>query len=336
MSWLRRWVAFWDQRETAESLALVRILLPAVVLWDLYQAHRLHLVEVLWAPIEEGGLGPASHAEPLIWLYRHYGASVQSAHWLFALTLASALLLMVGLFSRASALALLLCYAQLEALSPDADRGIDTLLRDVLCILVFARAGATMSLDALLWRRKFFTDTLVPAWPRLLIIAQLIVLYFFAGLAKDAASWSWGGGYVALFYVLHEPHHIRFVIPHDALVFAYPLTQLGTLSTVLWERCSVFLPLLKWLRNTRERGTRWHRWANRLHLLELWVGTGVFFHLMLAALLALGIFPWGCLALYPALARPETLRRWAGRRAAGQRAGSKHGDVEHSVDTLAT
>jgi hypothetical protein len=311
MSWRMRWVAFWDQRETAESLALVRILLSAVVLWDLYQVWRLDLIRVLWAPIEEGGLGPASHGEPVIWFYQHYGATISSTYWLYGATLAAALLLLLGLFSRASALALLLAYAQLEALSPDADRGIDTLMRDVLCILVFSRAGATLSLDALLWQKKFFSERLVPAWPRFLIIAQLILLYLFAGLAKDAASWSWDGGYVALFYVLHEPHHIRFVIPHEALVVAYPLTQLGTLSTVLWERSAIFLPLLKWLRNTRERDTRWHRWANRLRLLEVWVCTGVFFHLMLAVLLALGIFPWGCLALYPALAKPGTLRRWA-------------------------
>ncbi|HEX5656417.1 MAG TPA: HTTM domain-containing protein, partial [Polyangiales bacterium] len=291
--------------------ALVRILLGAVVLWDLYTVGRLHLVQVLWAPVEEGGLGPASYSEPLIWFYQRYGVTTHTTYWLYGLTLAAAAMLMLGLFSRFSALALLLLYAQLETLSPDADRGIDTLLRDVMCILVFSRAGATMSLDALLWQKKFFSDRLVPAWPRFLIIAQLVILYFFAGLAKDAASWSWGGGYVALFYVLHEPHHIRFVIPHEALVIAYPLTQMGTLTTVLWERCSIFVPLLKWLRNTRERDTKWHRWANKLRLLEVWVSTGIFFHLMLALLLALGIFPWGCLALYPALARPDTLRRWA-------------------------
>jgi hypothetical protein len=309
----RRWVSFWDTREYADSLALVRILLPMVILWDLADAWRLDLIRALWAPVEEGGFGPASVGEPLIWFYRTYGATLQSTHWLFGLTVASAVMLMLGLFSRTSALALLLFYAQLETLSPDADRGIDTLLRNVLCILVFSRAGATFSLDAR-WRHKtFVSDVSIPAWPRYLIIAQLVILYFFAGLAKDAASWSWNGGYVALFYVLHEPHHVRFVVPHEALVFAYPLTQIGTLTTVVWERSSILLPLLKWLRKTRERNTKLHYWANKLRLLELWIGTGVFFHCMLALLLALGIFPWGCLALYPALANPDTLRGWVAR-----------------------
>ncbi|HEY6878546.1 MAG TPA: HTTM domain-containing protein [Polyangiales bacterium] len=313
MNWRTRWVRFWDTREYADSLALVRILVPMVILWDLSQVWRLNLIRVLWAPVEEGGLGPASYEEPLIWFYQRYGATMHSTLWLYGLTVAFAVMLMIGLFSRTSALALLLFYAQLETLSPDADRGIDTLLRNVMCILVFSRAGATFSVDARLRYKTFVSDVLVPAWPRYLVIMQLVILYFFAGLAKDAASWSFRGSYVALFYVLHEPHHARFLIPHEALVWAYPLTQIGTLTTVIWERSAVLLPLLMWLRNTRERGTKWHRWANKLRLLELWIGTGIFFHLMLATLLALGIFPWGCLALYPAFARPTTLRQWWSR-----------------------
>jgi Vitamin K-dependent gamma-carboxylase len=309
MSWFARWVRLWSRREYADSLALVRIALSLVVLWDLFEVWRLGLIRALWAPIEEGGFGPSSYQEPVIAFYRTYGASMHSTQWLYALTVTAALLLLLGLFSRTSALLLLLCYAQLEALSPDADRGIDTLLRNVSCILMFSRAGATFSLDARM-RGGFRRDVLVPAWPRYLIIAQLVLLYFFAGLAKDAANWSWNGGYVALFYVLHEPHHVRFALPHDALVSAFPLTQLGTLATVTWERCAPLLPLLLWLRATRARDSVLHRWVNRLRLLEVWVGTGVFFHLSLALLLALGIFPWGCLALYPAIAEPASWRRW--------------------------
>jgi hypothetical protein len=41
---------------------------------------------------------------------------------------------------------------------------------------------------------------------------------------------------------------------------------------------------------------------------EVWIATGVFFHLSLALFTQLGIFPWGCLALYPALLQPELVR----------------------------
>jgi Vitamin K-dependent gamma-carboxylase len=308
-----RWVRFWNTRERGESLALVRILVPLVLLWDLTQVWQLSLVRVLWAPVEEGGLGPASHDAPVIELYQWLGATLQTTHVLLALTVLSALSLALGVFSRTSALILLLAYAQLEKLSPDADRGIDTLLRNVLCILVFARAGSTLSLGARFRRGSFVSEELVPAWPRYLVIAQLVVLYFFAGLSKDSANWSLRGDYAALFYVLSEPHAARFELPRELLVRLYPLLQLGTISTVLWERAAILLPLLLWLRKTRAHGGLLRRWVNRLRLLELWVGTGVFFHLTLALLLSLGIFPWGCLALYPALLRPEALHHAVAR-----------------------
>lgn len=303
-----RWVSFWNTRERADSLALVRIFLPLVLVWDLHEARQLELVRTLWAPIEEGGLGPASYDTPTIELYRWLGASADSAQLLVALTIAAALCLSLGLFSRTSALVLLLSYAQLEQLSPDADRGIDKLLRNVLCILVFARAGSTFSLDARWRRKKFVSDELVPAWPRYLIVAQLVLLYFFAGLAKSSANWSFRGDYMALFYILESPHFARVTFSHDVLSAATPLLQLGALTTVLWERSAVLLPVMLWLRATRAQDSWLHRWFSRLHVLPIWVATGVFFHLALAAVMTLGIFPWGCLALYPALAHPDTVR----------------------------
>lgn len=317
MKMLRRWLAFWNRREGAESLALVRIFVPLVILWDLLEVLRLGLVEALWAPIEEGGMGPAAYAEPVVLFYECFGASADSAWLLFGLACAAAVCLSLGLFSSLSALLLLFAYAQLEKLSPDADRGIDTLLRNVLVVLALARSGATYSLAAR-WRHgRFDAGVEVPAWPRYLLIAQLVLLYFFAGMLKQSSNWSYESGYRALFLVLHKPHVISYELPHDWLVSLYPLIQAGALSTIVWERSALLLPLLLWLRGTAHAGGRVRRLVNGARLLELWVATGVFFHLALAVLLALGIFPWGCLALYPVLAAPRTWRRWFARLGLG-------------------
>lgn len=317
MSVFARWVALWNTRERAESLALIRIFLPLVIVWDLLEARQLGLVRPLWGPIEEGGFGPASYDAPTIELFRWFGATTDHAQLLVALTIAAALSLSLGLFSRSSALVLLLAYAQLEELSPDADRGVDKLLRNVLCILVFARAGSTLSIEAR-WRRgSFLSDERVPAWPRYLIVAQLSLLYFFAGLAKTSVNWSFGGGYLALFYILASPHYARVALPHEALVLAAPALRLGAFMTVMWERSAVLLPVFLWLRATRADGTWLHRWFQRLHVLPIWVATGVFFHLALAAVLTLGIFPWGCLALYPAMAHPDSVRQAAAQLRGG-------------------
>ena len=308
--WMTPWAGFWARTETGESLALIRILVPLVMLYDLAEAAVRGLVVALWAPIEEGGIGPASYADPLCAFYAWFGASAAGAWTLFALAFTAAITLVFGLFTRTSALVLLFSYAQLGQLSPDADRGIDTLLRNVLVLLALSGAGATLSLDARRATGRFVNDRLILAFPRYLIIVQLVLLYFFAGVLKQSANWSYEGGYAALFLILHKPHFASILFPHAWLVRAYPLIQAGTLATVVWERAALLLPALLYWRATADRPGRIRRFANRLHLLELWIATGVFFHLALAVLLALGMFPWGCLALYPALAAPRTWRRW--------------------------
>jgi hypothetical protein len=307
------WVRFWDQRELADTLAIVRIGVGLTLVWDLMTAGALGLVVPLWAPIEEGGFGPASYAEPLCGVYRWFGASATATWVLYGLTALLALCMTLGLFTRASALLFVLGYAQLSQLSPAADRGIDNLLRNVCLLLAFSGAGATLSLEARIFHGRFRRDALVPAWPRYLLILQLMLVYFGAGMLKQSAQWTSLDHYSALYVVLNRPHIARFTLPPALQAASYPFLQFSTFLTVLFERSSPLIPVLLWLRATRARAGRVRALAMRSRILPLWVGTGVGFHLGLAVLLQLGIFPWGCLALYPALAHPETLRAWAAR-----------------------
>jgi len=316
---LERWVRFWDEREGAESLALVRIGVGAVVLWDLFWVARLGLIGALWAPIEEGGIGPASYAQPICTFYRVFGASSGSAYALFAIATLAALGVTLGRFSRTSALVLVFASGELAQLSPSADRGIDTLLRNVLLVLACSGAGACWSLDARGAPRQPDAPggRLIPAWPRYLLIVQLVILYFTAGMLKQSAPWTSLGGYYALYKVLQQPHYARFALPHELLAALYPFLQLSTLLTVWFERLAFALPLLLWLRRTRARAGRVRAALNRARLLEIWIALGIMFHLALAFGMELGIFPWGCLAIYPALARPERVRNWYAAIAAG-------------------
>lgn len=304
------WVRLWDLREPPLALALVRIGIALVFLWDFATVLRFQLVSAIWAPIEDGGIGPATHAVPVSIVYEWLGASAGSARLVFGVACASAVTLLLGLFTRTSALLLVLSYAQLAQLSPEADRGIDTLLRNVLLILACSAAGATLSLDARLFRGRFVRDDPQPAWPRYLIVLQLVVLYFWAGMLKQSVPWTSLDRYSALFIVMSQPHYATFALPPALMAVIAPLLQLSTIGTLVFERGSIFLPLMLWLRATRARGGRLRDFVNRARLLEVWVSLGVIFHLGLAVGLELGIFPWGCLALYPALASPYTLARW--------------------------
>jgi hypothetical protein len=305
-----RWVAFWDRREGGETLAMIRVCVALVVLWDFGTVARHGLVRALWAPIDTGGIGPSTRAAPISVVYEWIGASATGAWLLFGTCCLCALALCVGLFTRVSALALCLGWAQLAQLSPDADRGIDTLLRNALLVLGCSSAGATASLDARLWHGRWFRDIRVPAWPRYVLVLQLVVLYFWAGMVKQSPPWTSIDGYSALYITLSQPHYATFGLSPRLLAAVYPLLQVATFLTVWFERLAPAVPVLLWLRATADRPGGVRKLINRLHLLEVWVMLGVVFHLGLAASVELGMFPWGCLALYPALCAPETLRRW--------------------------
>lgn len=304
------WVAFWDRREPADSLAMIRIGVGLVVLWDFATVARLGLVRALWAPVEAGGIGPSTDAVPISVVYEWIGPSASGAWLLFGICCLCSLSLCIGLLTRVSALVLCLAWAQLAQLSPDADRGIDTLLRNALLVLGCSSAGATASLDARLRHGCWFRDVRLPAWPRYVLILQLVLLYFWAGIVKQSPPWTSIDGYSALYITLSQPHYATFDFSSRQLAAVYPLLQLATFMTVWFERLAATVPVLLWLRTTAARGGRVRGLINKLRLLEVWVVLGVMFHLGLAASVELGMFPWGCLALYPALCAPETLRSW--------------------------
>ena len=291
---LSRWVAFWDRREPGTSLALIRIFVGVVLAYDLLAAARYDLVEALWETPARGGMGLVPVALPL-------GAK---ATW--AIATCASVTLALGLFSRASALIVLFACAALAAMLPEADRGIDVLLRNALILLALAQCGATLSVDAR-WRTgRFVSDRRVPAWPRYLFVVQLATMYFFAGIQKLSPPWTSTDHYSALYFVLRDPHYATF----DARALldrTYPLLQLSTFGTLLWERSSIVLPLIVFYRETAARNAL-ARLFGKAHLFSAWLVVGASFHLMLALTMNLGIFPWGCLALYPALIRPVDLR----------------------------
>lgn len=303
-----RWVAFWSREELPDTLALLRILLCAVLLADQVAVLRLGLVEALWAPAEHGGMGDPLGVSPPPMLYRLLPASAATAWAAFGVWTAATVLFGLGLFSRLSGLVLVLVYAQLALVLPGADRGIDMLLRNVLLVLALSPAGHAWSLDARIATGRWSGDRRPrPAWARQLLILQLGVMYFTAGVQKVSLAWLPMGGFSALYIVLHDPA----VANTAAMDLApwYPLTQLATAGTMLWEWSAPLFLLAFWYRATRTRPGRLRAFMNRVDFRALYLLVGVAFHVGIHATMHIGIFPWAMMALYVCAWHPDELGR---------------------------
>jgi hypothetical protein len=298
-----RWIALWDRREHPAPLALVRIGVGLVIAYDLVYATALGVADDVWSKPSIGGLAWASGGTSLS---RAFGDSTAFAPALVAVAVGSALTLSIGLFTRTSALVLVLSYAEIGGLTPESDRGIDILLRAALVVLALSRAGAYWSVDA--YRKTgTFAPFLVriPAWPRYLLVVQLVWMYFSAATHKLQAPWTPLGGFSALYYVLLDPHFARFDFAW--LRDFYPLTQIATAITMTFEWSAPFLLLAYHYEATRDRPGRLRKLMNRIRFRWVWLAVGVSFHVMLVATIRLGIFPFGMLALYAAFLKPREL-----------------------------
>ncbi|HWM86966.1 MAG TPA: HTTM domain-containing protein, partial [Kofleriaceae bacterium] len=297
--WVRAWIELWDRREPPTIQALVRILVAIVLLSDLLQARSYGLVEAIWGPPPDGlawgSQGPGAAAAA-----RWFGASIDTAWLLWWTAALSAICMIAGFATRLSVLVLALSWAQLGYFAPDSDRGIDFMLRAVLLVLVFSHCHACWSVDAWLRRRigRPFPAQ-VPAWPRYLLFAQVCWIYFSAGHNKSDKAWGPIDNFTALANILTDPHFARF---DPAWVDPFfPMLQLSALATMVFELSAPLMILFTYWYATRERPGRLRRISNLLRLRWLWIITGVGFHIGIALMMRLGIFPWGMMALYPVL-----------------------------------
>ena len=295
------WLAVWRGQEDPRRLATVRILVGLVMAWDLARVGQLGLVEALWLPGASGGtIGDIGAGPRLPGILAWTGATPTAVWTLWGASLAGALGLTLGIATRASAVLFALCYAQLGWINPGADRGIDMLVRNVAWVLAFAGSHAVWSVDAWIARARGRPPTAqVESWPRRLLALQLVGVYWMAGIQKTGIGWTPLGDFSALYVVLQDPsiaaHRFAW------LAEVYPVTQLATAATMLFEWGAPVVFLAWWYARTRTRGGWLRAQCNRYPVVPLWLGIGVLLHLGIAATMQLGIFPWAMLALYPTL-----------------------------------
>jgi hypothetical protein len=303
-------VKLFDEREKPTALALIRIFVALTLVYDLAVVGLLDLPIWLWAPIDQGGTSPTATPEAA-WFYKVFSPTPDSAMGLYVALLVTSVTLGLGFFTRTSAIVFVLLSAQSSILNDAGDRGIDRAIRIVVLILAFSAAGRAYSVDARIATGRFRGDgALAPAWPRFLVLGQLVLMYTAAGLSKGATLWLPWGGHAALYVILNEPIYATMnfgFLEHPVLYF---LTQVGTFSSRMWELLSPVVLLVAHYRRTPERPGRLRAFMLRYPIRGIYVAFGVAFHVLLVFTLKLGIFPFAMLAFFPAFFRPDEIERF--------------------------
>lgn len=314
---MRLWNAltgFFSRKEPGTALALVRIIAGLATFLTLEGVWRSGLIRMIWVDDDLGGYRDLRGE----WLVQLLGGPTEGV--MTGLTLAGmlgGLLLMLGLGGRLTALVTLQLVLNTTDANSHTGGSYDELLSNTLWLLVLAPASHTLSLDCRLRTGSWRDDTPVVSWPRFLMMYQLVLMYFTTGVQKVSAHWLPGGGFSALYFILQQPTWQRW--DHRWVAHVYPLTQLGTAASWLWEVSSPLWLLAALWAAPSDTPSRLRRAFNRWHVREVYLLLGLFFHLALTVLMDVGPFAICSLALYPALYRHEDfaaagrrLQRWYG------------------------
>jgi hypothetical protein len=220
---------------------------------------------------------------------------------IFWIALGSAVLLTIGMFTRISSILVFACMNSIQQRNLYITHGGDTFLRLAGFFLIFAPAGAALSLDRLLrvWRAKQPLPVQYHSpWAQRMIQIQLSLMYLSAFLVKvKGATWLHGS---ALFYVYHLDELRRFPLP--SWFFRPIVLKLGAWSTLALE---FSLGVLIWIKEFR----------------YVLLGIGLLFHLWLEYSLNIPLFQWDILSGYILFVDADDLARmWSkirGRTAGG-------------------
>lgn len=298
--------ALFNRREDGLSLAMVRIVVGGTVAAHIVHQRTTGAAALVWYDDKFGGLRNVSHA----WLTPFGGATPHNVDLVCYATIASALLLATGTLTRVAALATWAGWGVLANLNGHAGGSYDELLSNLLFLLVLADAGARLSIDAVS-RGPLVPPRLVPAWPRWLMVFQLVVMYTSTGFQKVSDHWVPWGSHDALWYILQQPTWQR--IPMDWAAPLLPLLKAATVGSWLFEVGAPLLLLAWYYRATRTRGGRLRALFNRIDYRGIVLTFGFFMHVGIEASMEVGAFFPATMALYCACFSPDewarTLRR---------------------------
>jgi len=294
------WVEALSARESATSLALLRIGMGVGVLLNVGSVVAHRLVPMVWLQPEDGGLRTLDHGP---WLVALLGGPSPEVVWPLILgALVGGALLVVGIGGRWASVLALVCTVNVVNINGHAGGSYDELLTNGLWINVLGSGHRTLSVTARLSTGTWWPAARVPAFPRWLAIWQLVLMYCATGLQKLSIHWVPGGDASALYYIMQQPTWQR--VDMRFVAWVYPLTQGGTIVTWFYEVLSpLWLLALVWAA-WPERAGRCGRIANRIGLRWWFFGIGIVLHVLIFVTMEVGPFTFLSLAYYVAAVHP--------------------------------
>ena len=289
------WNEFFFREQSPVSIALFRILYAMLVIITLA---LLRPDWFNWCGTDAWlSLSTALKLEPgprlnLFSIIPQSNAWVEALFWV---ALGSAVLLTLGLFTRLNSILVFICLTSIQQRNLYITHGGDTFLRLAGFFLIFAPAGAALSLDRLIRiRRGKESRSIQPCspWAQRMIQLQLSFMYLVAFLAKiKGAPWLQG---TALFYIYHIDEFRRFPLPS-------------------WFFNPIVLKLGSWLALALEFSLGVLIWVKEFRYVLL--ALGMLFHLWLEYSLNIPLFQWDILSAYVLFIDADDLSRiWSGIR----------------------
>lgn len=300
----RALIAFVEDREDPAAVALARIVV-CTGLWT-------HMAEGL---VTGGSAFVWSRAPDGIaagdgWLSVIGGATPAHVVGVCVVCMVSAFMASIGWLTKPSLFVAWLTFRALCGLNGIVDAGYDGLMLDVMVPLFLSGCDRAFSVDA--WRRRAREPepVLVARWPRMLLVMQIGLLYGGTALMKASAGWVPGGSASALWFILHQPPWTRFFVETSLPLWLYPLTQLATTTTWLFEVMGPLFVVAVFLRErpSGSSGGRLKRLLDRVHFREAWLAYGIALHVGIEVTMEVGAFFLATMALYVCALRPREWR----------------------------
>jgi len=292
----RWWESFFFKPESPICIALFRVLYGICVSATIILLHSDWLE---WYGTHAWVSERTMHVvEPGIRL-NLFGLFPENDRWIayfFWIALLFSVMLTIGLWTRVSSIAVFLCLNSLQQRALFITHGGDKFLRVAGFFLMFAPAGAVLSVDHFLRLRNRTTEAiqLRAPWAQRMIQFELTLLYFTSFLWKLKGH-MWLDG-TALYYVIHLRDVQRLPVPE-------------------WVKSVAMLKLGSWLALVLEFSLGVLIWFKRFRYPVLFLG--LCFHLCLEYAFNFPMFQWDVLSAYVLFIEPEDLNRawrWILRR----------------------